>query len=122
MFKRIDHVALHINNLEISTNFYINNFGFKEHYYNVVPGGMRINYLKLGDTILELTEHSDGAIIGSHFCLEATDFTLAIENLLKNNVKMLCSPHATNARSLQEQGWQRVLFEGPDGEQIEIRG
>lgn len=122
MFTKIDHIALHIKNLELSSRFYIENFGFEKYFYNVVPGNLQILYLKLGDTILELNGHSDGQMAGFHFCLHTSDFDTAISTLLKNNVKMLCQPHQTNARNQLEQGWRRTVFEGPDGEQIEIRG
>jgi lactoylglutathione lyase len=32
------------------------------------------------------------------------------------------APHETAAREPRENGWRRVVFAGPDGEQIELRG
>lgn len=31
-------------------------------------------------------------------------------------------PHPAGAREPMEEGWRRVVFVGPDGEQIEFRG
>ena len=86
MFTRIDHIALHVNNIEKSTKFYTENFGFQDYFYNIVANGLKIRYLKLGDTILELSGHSDGEITGFHFCLQTMDFLNSINKLIENNV------------------------------------
>lgn len=122
MFKRIDHVALHVADLARSVTFYSSNFGFTKHFDNTTPNGIKISYMILGDTILELTQELEGYLQGFHFCIQATDFDGAVKTLLSNNVKMLCEPHPTNPRRPEEKGWRRTVFVGPDGEQIEIRG
>ena len=58
MYKRIDHVALHVADLERSVAFYEHHFGFRNYSQQTVTGGPRIAYLKLGDTVLELTHRS----------------------------------------------------------------
>ena len=81
-----------------------------------------IDYLRLGDTVLELTHHSDGAMAGFHFCLETSNFDDTVGQLERDGVRMIRAPHATAAREPRETGWRRVVFAGPDGEQIELRG
>jgi lactoylglutathione lyase len=122
MFKRIDHVAIHVSDLDRSVNFYEQHFGFKHYFQHAATGGLQIAYLKLGDTVLELTHHSDGAMSGFHFCLEAEDFDETVAKLQKDGVRLVRAPHDTAARERREQGWRRVVFAGPDGEQIELRG
>lgn len=122
MFKRIDHVAIHVTDLERSIRFYERHFGFKHYFQHAAGSGAQIAYLKLGDTVLELTHHSDGAMSGFHFCLETDDFDKAIEELQNAGVKLVRAPHDTAAREPRESGWRRVVFSGPDGEQIELRG
>jgi catechol 2,3-dioxygenase-like lactoylglutathione lyase family enzyme len=61
MFKRIDHVALHVGDLDRSVSFYEHHFGFKNYFQHVVPGGPRIAYLKLRDIVLELTPTRRGS-------------------------------------------------------------
>ncbi len=122
MYKRIDHVALHVENLERSVAFYEAHFGFRNYFQHAVSGGPRIAYLKLGDTVLELTEHPEGAMSGFHFCLETDSFDNAVAKLQADGVRLVRAPHQTAAREPREQNWRRVVFVGPDGEQIELRG
>jgi lactoylglutathione lyase len=122
MFKRIDHVAIHVQDLERSVAFYESHFGFKKYFQHAATAGLQIAYLKLGDTVLELTHKSDGAMQGFHFCLETDDFDRTVARLQKDGVPLLRAPHETAAREPREQGWRRVVFAGPDGEQIELRG
>ena len=122
MYKRIDHVALHVADLERSIAFYERHFGFKNYFQAPVPGGIQIAYLKLGDTVLELSHHSDGDMTGFHFCLETDSFADAVSELQRNGVDLIRAPHPTAPRESREQGWRRVVFRGPDGEQIELRG
>jgi lactoylglutathione lyase len=122
MFKRIDHVAIHVADLERSIRFYERHFGFKHYFQHAAGSGAQIAYLKLGDTVLELTHHSDSAMSGFHFCLETDDFDQTIAELQKGGVKLVRAPHDTAAREPRESGWRRVVFSGPDGERIELRG
>jgi len=122
MFKRIDHVAIHVSDLDCSVQFYQRHFGFKHYFQHAAGTGLQIAYLKLGDTVLELTHHSDGAMVGFHFCLETDNFAETVEKLQKDGVRLVRAPHDTAAREPREKGWRRVVFAGPDGEQIELRG
>ena len=60
MFIRIDHVALHVSDIGRSIGFYERHFGFKKYFQHRATGGHQIAYLKLGDTVMELTHRSDG--------------------------------------------------------------
>ena len=122
MFKRIDHVALHVSDLERSIKFYEQHFGFRHYFQQASGGGLQIAYLKLGDTVLELTHHPGEALSGFHFCLETDNFDKTVAQLQQNGVKLIRAPHDTAAREPRENGWRRVVFGGPDGEQIELRG
>src|SRR5690349_5620395 len=83
MFRRIDHVAIHVSDLDRSVAFYEQRFGFEKYFQHAATGGMQIAYLKLGDTVLELTHKSDGPMKGFHFCLEAENFDAAVDALKK---------------------------------------
>jgi len=122
MYKRIDHMALHVRDLDRSVNFYEKHFGFKKYFQHEARAGLRIAYLKLGDTVLELTHRSDGPMGGFHFCLETAHFDQAVSELQRQGVEVVQAPHDTAAREPREEGWHRVVFRGPDGELIELRG
>lgn len=122
MFKRIDHVAIHVADLDRSVKFYEKHFGFKHYFQHAAGTGLQIAYLKLGDTVLELTHHFDGAMTGFHFCLETDSFDETVAKLQQDGVNLIRAPHDTAARESRETGWRRVVFGGPDGEQIELRG
>lgn len=122
MFRRIDHLALHVKELSKSVNFYQEHFGFKKYFQHAVAPGHEIAYLKLADTVLELSQRTEGPLAGFHFCLETKRFDDAVTTLQRNGVEMIRGPHPTPAREPREEGWRRVVFRGPDGEQIELRG
>lgn len=122
LFKRIDHIALECSDLERSIEFYEATFGFQKYFEHPTPKGMRIAYLKLGDTVLELMDRDPGQMKGYHFCLETTDFEGAVSMLKAQGVPVVMDVHHTPAREPREEGWRRVVFEGPDGEHIELRG
>ena len=121
-YKRIDHTALHVANIEVSKNFYETHFGFETYFEHETPTGIPIAYLRLMDTVLELTGMEDAPIKGFHFCLETDDFEGAVADLKAATVELIQPPHKTAAREPREKNWQRVVFKGPDGELIELRG
>ncbi|HEV2573900.1 VOC family protein [Methylocella sp. CPCC 101449] len=121
-FTRIDHVALDVADLARSVAFYERTFGFKTYNDYVTPTGLKIAYLKLGGTVLELVGHQDAPMQGFHFCLHSDDFDGAVHDLQAAGVELVQAPHKTGAREPGEETWRRVVFRGPDGEHIEIRG
>lgn len=122
MFRRIDHVALHASDLDRTVAFYERHFGCRKYFEHTSSRGFRIAYLALGDTVLEVVDRSDGSMSGFHFCFETDDFDGAVGRLKTEGITCLQEPHVTPARAPREKGWRRVVFRGPDGESIEIRG
>ncbi len=122
MYRRIDHMALHVSDLEKSKAFYETHFGFETYFEHDTPMGFDIAYLRLQDTVLELVGRADSAVGGFHFCLEADDFDTSFASLEAAGVEVLQAPHPTQARIERETGWRRAVFAGPDGEMVEIRG
>ena len=86
-YKRIDHLALHVSDLRTSVAFYETHFGFKTYFEHQTPTGLDIAYLRLGDTVLELTGRADPPLNGFHFCLETDDFEGAVAALKANLLK-----------------------------------
>lgn len=122
MFKYIDHVAVHCSDLARSVAFYRDNFGFEEVSRHNRPGG-GIAYMRLGDTVLELTQKQGEPMSGMHFALEATDMDAAVAQLAKCGVRQLQEARPISARRPGEADTtRRAVFSGPDGEMIEVRG
>ena len=92
MFKRIDHVALHVADLDRTIAFYEEHFGFRKYFQHEATAGMQIAYLKLGDTVLELTHRSEGSMTGFHFCLETDNFDETVAELQRGGVPLLRAP------------------------------
>ena len=120
-YKRIDHVAINVSDLARSRKFYETNFGFETYFEHDTPTGIDISYLKLGDTVLEMVGRAE-PVSGFHFCLESDNFEDSVQQLVGAGVEFAQRPHRVPAREPREEGWMRVVFKGPDGEQIEIRG
>ena len=120
-FKRIDDIALHVSDIAASIKFYESHFRFETYYQQETPTGTKIAYLRIADTILELVGREE-VMSGFHWCLETDDFDGAVAELKSNGIEIAQEPHPTDARDPKEIGWRRVVFKGPDGEQIEIRG
>lgn len=125
MFKRIDHIAFIVKDRARSVRFYEEFFGFQKYHEQDVPVPVieKIVYLKLGDTVLELVHMPSGPVnSGFHFCLESDDFDADYTRLKNAGIPVDTPPHPAGAREPGEESWRRVVFTGPDGEQIEFRG
>jgi len=120
LFKRLDHVAIEVSDVQASEQFYCRYFGFQHHFEHITPGGTLIVYLRLGDTLLELVQVDGASISGGHFALEVSDLHQAMAAL--SDLSLLQDLHDTPPRHVSEQAWKRVVFAGPDGEAIECRG
>jgi len=123
MFKRVDHIALHVPDVEQAATFYKSHFGFERYFSHPSSSGTPISYLRLGDSVLELTQRpSAEPMSGFHFCLETDDIAAATRTLTSAGVEVVQAPYPTAARSPAEAGWHRAVFRGPAGEMIELRG
>lgn len=121
MFTKLDHFAINVTNMEKSILFYTEIFGFNLLSDQIIPNGMRIVYLSLNNTILELNETTEKTK-GCHFCLHSNTFDQALTYLENKGLEYAMKKHKTQARQKGEENWHRAVFFGPDHEQIEIRG
>lgn len=123
MFKRVDHLALHVPDVEQAAAFYETTFGFQRYFGHPSSSGSPILYLRLGDMVIELTQRTPAEpMSGFHFCLETDDITAATERLAAAGAPVVQQPYPTTARAPGETGWHRAVFRGPCGEMIELRG
>lgn len=124
MFKRLDHVAICCSDTARSVAFYEDNFGFKKTSQHDRADGGTNAFLRLGDTLLEMTSRPGQTMSGFHICLEPVDFDAAVKALMANGLEPVVAPKPSTPRDEAEKkaGVSRAVFRGPDGELIEIRG
>jgi len=123
MFQRIDHVALHVTDVTTAAAFYEETFGFKRMSQSLVAGGPKIIFIKLGDSMVELTQRDRAeAMSGFHLCLQADDFDAAVAGLRTRGLPVITEPRPISPRVAGEAPMRRAVFQGPYGERIEIRG
>lgn len=123
IFKRIDHVALHVAEPIAAAQYYIDTFGFEKVLESPSKGGHTIVYIRLGDSMIEMTTRPGGEpMSGFHLCLQPNDFDVAMSDLGKKGLPLVTTARATTPRTPLEDGWRRAVFQGPHGELIEIRG
>lgn len=126
MITRLDHVAISVRNLQASIDFYSRHFGM-EHYFtqeNVRPPRLlAIAYLRSAQGVVELMHSPDHQMgHGFHFCFVTDDFDADFRRLVGEGVPVKSEPRPTAPRVPSESGWMRCVFDGPDGEEVELRG
>ena len=122
LFRRIDHVGLMVRSLDRSATFYNHYFGFNTYFTHTTASGVSIAYLRLNDTVLELVEADlHVSLSGYHMALECSDLRQAVD-YLSQHMPVKKSIHETPMRKPSERTWKRVVFLGPDDEEIELRG
>ncbi|MHB1418618.1 MAG: VOC family protein [Bacillota bacterium] len=119
MFKRIDHTAFIVKDADASAEFYVKLLGFRKELdiNNPAPGMIRIIFLSLADTKLELIQGEAQAVIsGNHISLESNDLLADFAILQEKGCKVILSPMKIG------NGRHRAAIAGPDDEEIELIG
>ena len=123
MFKRIDHVELVTADEDRAVTFYTDVLGFHVRSRLSVPGGLKIVYLDLGGTTLELmtwTEtqpapRAEGERLGYRMmALEVDDLRAALDALKAQGVECSWGP-------VVRPTYARAEIRDPDGNPIELR-
>jgi catechol 2,3-dioxygenase-like lactoylglutathione lyase family enzyme len=110
----INHVVLHVANVERSKSFYIDVLGFEDRHVSMGPG-MRASFLRCGDQGLDLFEVRDGNVHGGEemnhmaLCVAADDLDEIVKELSECGVQ---SSERTPRNS--------VFISDPDGHRIEM--
>lgn len=124
MLKRIDHTTITVRDLELSVGFYTGLLGFKvDHEMWIPESKLKIVFLRLGDTILELFGVSGvtgvalsdvNEVVGyKHICLLADSVDEEYRRLSQAGVEFRIPP--TNVQSVRI-----AFFKDPDGMDIEL--
>ncbi|HTI85544.1 MAG TPA: VOC family protein [Alphaproteobacteria bacterium] len=124
MLTRMDHVALHVDDVASALRFYVEVLGFDKVYDSPGTGGQAIAYVQLGNaSMIELTTRPGGEpMSGYHLGLECDDLTATCKRLSDAGLELMIAPKPTTPRGEHQKGWKRAVFKGPHGEMIEIKG
>lgn len=123
MFKRIDHIELVTADEERAVRFYTEVLGFSVRSRFTVPGGLKLVYLDLGGTTVELMTYTETAPAarpeGEHLgyrmmALEVDDMQRALDELKAKGIGCSWGPLARPA-------YARAEIRDPDGNSIELR-
>lgn len=123
VFKRIDHIELVTADEDRALGFYTEVLGFSVRSRLSVPGGLKIVYLDLGGTTLELmtwTEtapapRAEGERLGYRMmALEVDDMQAALDALKHKGVECTWGP-------VVRPSYARAEIRDPDGNSIELR-
>ena len=122
MFKRIDHVELVTADPERAERFYTGVLGFKVRSRDTVPGGLRLVYLDLGGTTVELLTYAEpqapaaeGGRLGYRMmALEVEDMDGALATLKSKGIEPAWGP-------VRRPTYARAEIRDPDGNAIELR-
>ncbi|MCC6474766.1 MAG: VOC family protein [Burkholderiales bacterium] len=123
MFKRIDHIELVTADEERAVRFYTEVLGFSVRSRVTVPGGLRLVYLDLGGTTVELMTYTEtkpaprteGEHLGYRMmALEVDDMQGALGALAAMGVECTWGP-------LLRPTYARAEIRDPDGNSIELR-
>ncbi len=123
MFKRIDHIELVTADEERAVRFYTEVLGFSVRSRSTVPGGLKLVYLDLGGTTLELMTYTEmkpapraeGEHLGYRMmALEVDDMQRTLDELKAKGVACTWGP-------LVRPTYARAEIRDPDGNGIELR-
>ncbi|HEX9614519.1 MAG TPA: VOC family protein [Bacteroidota bacterium] len=124
MLERIDHTTITVRDMTRSVHFYTGILGFRvDHEMWIPESNLKIVFLKLGDTILELFGVAEvkgemlsdvNEVIGfKHIALLADDVDNEYERLSGQGVKFRIPPTTV-------QDVRIAFFKDPDGVDIEL--
>ena len=124
MLKRIDHTTITVRDLRRSVDFYTGLLGFTvDHEMDIPESNLRIVFLRLGDTMLEIfgVPEVRGAVLSDvneivgfkHIALLTDDVDKEYRRLQDQGVKFRIPP--TTVQSVRI-----AFFKDPDGVDIEL--
>lgn len=99
--RRIDHLAIAVNDIDEALAFFRDALGLEVHHTDVEEGqGVRVAFMPVGDGEIELLQPvvPDSGVVRylekrgpgmHHVCLEVDDFDACIERLRERGVEMI---------------------------------
>ena len=122
---KLDHVSLHVVDIEVAVDFYSSVFDLKEIEPTVnVPG---VRWLEFANgTALHLipnAPHDKAASWGDLFAMICLDFDAVVEGLRKKAIAFGTPQEPANNKIISRQNGSRAIFLlDPDNNLVEING
>ena len=123
-FKRFDHVALYIDDIEKTKDFYLNILEFElEEEWVRDWDGTYLAFIRKGDLRIEFVKKPygktfmDGPI--NHIAFEVEDIRETHKALMEKGVVFESEGFACDT-GLGEKGLEFILFRGPSNERLQI--
>jgi glyoxylase I family protein len=140
MIEGLEHVALEVQDAEVSLRFYADVFGAVEtnRWESKMPGIRRIIFMNLGGAVIELIErggakerfHDRGDAGIKHLCLRVTNLQAVMAMVERLGVKVESGlavidrskyePALSDGTMDLDKGIKRAVISDPDGIQIEL--
>jgi len=118
LILKAEHIGINVDDLERSIAFYTQVLGLELIERREVRH-LKIAFIKLGDTEIELVEGSrsheraDGIV--NHLALAVRDIDAVVEHLRRHKVELIDEA----PREIWD-GCRIAFFRGPDGEKLEL--
>lgn len=119
---KIDHLALVVEDSDVSADFYANILGLKETPHPDKAPGFRW-FIVSGSSQIHLIEKDFAPFEKNksmHLCLSTQDLDAMIAHLEKNNIPYWDWPGKKNAVTLRSDGVRQIYLQDPDKYWIEI--
>ena len=118
----VDHIAIHVRNLDSSTKFYEKYFHF-DTLPNPFPK-YPVRWFRINEqTQLHMVQGLDKPVSLpplSHFCLSISSFDTFVETLVRDNITYYDGLGTPNKMTVRGDGVKQVLFKDPDSYWIEV--
>lgn len=118
LYLDVEHIGIKANDLDRAIKFYTETLGFTL-LERIKPGDVELAFLKLGHTVIELVEVTDGRKFAdgvvNHLALRVADIFKAVELLREQNVEALSAEPSPLG-----DGRYNFFFRGPSGEKLEL--
>ena len=118
----LDHISLHVIQIEVAVDFYKQLFKLAEVPPKVARPGVRWLQLANGPTIHLIpgaTEDSEKSF-GDHFALATSDFDALLDRLRELNVPFGTSAGMNGEYQTRPDGFRQVYFRDPDNNLVEV--
>ena len=133
MAPRLEHVGIPVRSIERSKALYCDLLGYRPFFEVTVdlPHFARIVFLRKRSSRIELQEMRGdqwaatptGRVGGLlHVSFAVDDLDGEVQRWTAAGQRLSVPPHHPGVMLPAEEHWRRAVFEGPDGELIELRG